>query len=306
MSDSDDLINKLTNDVPTDGKFDFSSSSSSEDDFNALLDNFIQSELANIEEEKETTRIMLDEPKPEPIPETASDEDVADALDLSEQKLYMAYRNYVESIEAIAREHELRVPTFHIKAQTLYPKYTPGLGNLISIDVLQGWDTMFDAFPKDIVKIQPHASDEELLDFAEQHTDENLQMAVVSYVEILFEIEGCEISYEKRMLEFEHKRIEQEIIEEHRRRAARARKYIEALEKKKFPINAEKLINGYFKVASKDPEGSFEALTNNPAIFAPIEVNKIKPKFFGLIKPSPRSGIIINKKIGEFLKKFKA
>ena len=58
-------------------------------------------------------------------------------------------------------------------------------------------------FPNDIVKIQPHASDEELLDFAEQHTDENLQMAVVSYVEILFEIEGCEISYEKRMLEFE-------------------------------------------------------------------------------------------------------
>ena len=146
MSESDDLINKLTDDIPTDGKFDFSSSSSSEDDFNALLDNFIQSELANIEEEKETTRIMLDEPKPEPIPETASDEEVADSLDLSEQKLYMAYRNYVESIEAIAREHELRVPTFHIKAQTLYPKYTPGLGNLISIDVLQGWDTMFDAF----------------------------------------------------------------------------------------------------------------------------------------------------------------
>ena len=108
MSDSDDLINKLTNDIP-DGKFNFSASSSSEDDFNTLLDNFIQSELANIEEEKETTRIMLDEPKPEPIPATASDEEVADSLDLSEQKLYMAYRNYVESIEAIAREHDLRV-----------------------------------------------------------------------------------------------------------------------------------------------------------------------------------------------------
>ena len=275
-------------------------------DFDALLDNFIQSELANIEDEKENTRLLLDEPKPDPLPKDISDEEVADALDLSEQKLYTAYRNYVDSIEAIANQSNLTSPTFHIKAQVLYPKYTPGLGNLISMDVLQGWDLMFEAFPDDIIKIKPNSSDEELLDFAEQLSDENLQMAIVSYVEILFEIEGCEISYEKRMLEFEHRRIEEEILEEHRRRAARARKYIDAIERQKFPINAERLITSYFKVASKDPDGSFEALTTNPAIFAPIEIDKIKPSFFGLIKPSPRSGMIYNHKIGEFLKKLKA
>ena len=49
-------------------------------------------------------------------------------------------------------------------------------------------------------------------------------MAVVSYVEILFEIEGCEIAYEKRLLEYEHRKIEEEIIEEHRKRGERARK----------------------------------------------------------------------------------
>ena len=98
---------------------------------------------------------------------------------------------------------------------------------------------------------------------------------------------------------------EEEIMEEHRKRAAIARKYIEAIEKKKFPINAERLINGYFKVAAKDPDGSFEALTTKPAIFAPIEIDKIKPSFFGMIKPTPRTGMIYNRKIGEFLKKLK-
>ena len=107
-------------------------------------------------------------------------------------------------------------------------------------------------------------------------------------------------------MEFEHNKIEQEIIEEHKRRAERARRYIKAIEKKRFPINAERLITNYFRVASKDPKGSFEALTNNPAIFAPIEIDKIKPKFFGLIKPSPRSGLMFNYKIGKFLKKLKA
>ncbi|MBR1649360.1 MAG: hypothetical protein IJ689_07180 [Alphaproteobacteria bacterium] len=300
MSESDDIISKLTDDVPS-GNVDIAG----KDDFNALLDDFIQSELANIEEEKETTRVMLEEPEPSPIKPNASDKEVADSLDLSEQKLYTAYRNYVEAIAMIADDHNLKTPTFHIKAQVLYPRYTPGLGNLISIDVLQGWDLMFEAFPEDIIRIQPNASDEELLDFAEQHSDENLQMAVVSYVEILFEIEGCEIAYEKRLLEYEHRKIEQEIIEEHRRRAERAQKYIKAIEKKDFPINAEKLVTNYFKVSSKDPDGSFEALTTNPAIFAPIEVGKIKPKFFGMIKPGPRSGMIANRKIGEFLKKLK-
>ena len=304
MSKNENIIDELTSDISSDTTFQFDTHDD-KDDFSALLDNFIKSELANIEEEKENTRILLEEPQPEPLPQNASDEQVANSLNLSEQKLYTAYRNFVESIEAITKEQQLSAPTFHIKAQVLYPKYTPGLGNLITIDVLQGWDLMFEAFPNDIAKIKPNASDEELLDFAEQHSNENLQMAVVSYVEILFEIEGCEIAYEKRLLEFEHRKIEEEIMEEHRKRAAIARKYIEAIEKKKFPINAERLINGYFKVAAKDPDGSFEALTTNPAIFAPIEIDKIKPSFFGMIKPTPRTGMIYNRKIGEFLKKLK-
>ena len=97
--DSEDIIKKLTEDVP-DGKATFPADE--DDEFNLLLDNFIQSELKNIEEEKNNTRIMLEEPEPQPIKQNASDDEVADALELAEQKLYTAYRNYVDSIQAIA------------------------------------------------------------------------------------------------------------------------------------------------------------------------------------------------------------
>ena len=85
--DSEDIIKKLTEDVP-DGKATFPADE--DDEFNLLLDNFIQSELKNIEEEKNNTRIMLEEPEPQPIKQNASDDEVADALELAEQKLYTA------------------------------------------------------------------------------------------------------------------------------------------------------------------------------------------------------------------------
>ena len=67
--DSEDIIKKLTEDVP-DGKATFPADE--DDEFNLLLDNFIQSELKNIEEEKNNTRIMLEEPEPQPIKQNAN------------------------------------------------------------------------------------------------------------------------------------------------------------------------------------------------------------------------------------------
>jgi hypothetical protein len=86
----------------------------------------------------------------------------------------------------------------------------------------------------------------------------------------------------------------------------RAKKYIDAIKKKEFPIDAERLVNNYFRLSNKDPEGSFKALVNNPATYAPIDFSKIKARFFGLIKVKPQDGIRINRKIGDFLKKLKA
>ena len=55
----------------------------------------------------------------------------------------------------------------------------------------------------------------------------------------------------------------------------------------------------------KDADGSFEALVKNPAMFSPIQMEKIKPKFFGLIKVTPEDGVKANQKIGAYVKKLK-
>jgi hypothetical protein len=81
---------------------------------------------------------------------------------------------------------------------------------------------------------------------------------------------------------------------------------VEAIQKRNFPIDAERLVSNYFRVAQKDFDGAYKALTTNPAIFAPIDFSKIKPKLFGLIKVTPKDGIRLNIEIGKFLKKLKA
>ncbi|MBP5698828.1 MAG: hypothetical protein J6W96_04820, partial [Alphaproteobacteria bacterium] len=85
----------------------------------------------------------------------------------------------------------------------------------------------------------------------------------------------------------------------------RKKLFIKKLKEKNFPIDVDRLINNYFRVAQKDPDGSFEALTKNPATFSPIQVEKIPPKFFGLIKVTPEDGIKANQKIGKFIKNLK-
>ena len=74
------------------------------------------------------------------------------------------------------------------------------------------------------------------------------------------------------------------MYEEHQARVERSQRYIEAIRKKEFPIDAERLVKNFFKTSNKDAEGAYKMLTNNPATFAPIEINKIKPRLFGLIK----------------------
>lgn len=125
-------------------------------------------------------------------------------------------------------------------------------------------------------------------------------------MEILIEIEGCELNYAERKLKAERRKIERQMYEEHQARVERSQRYIEAIRKKEFPIDAERLVKNFFKTSNKDAEGAYKMLTNNPATFAPIEINKIKPRLFGLIKVTPQDGIRVNREIGDFIKKLKA
>ena len=95
------------------------------------------------------------------------------------------------------------------------------------------------------------------------------------------------------------------IYEEEIKRKEKIRLYIQALKEQNFPIDAELLVNNFFKTVRKDPEGAKKMLEVNPATFAPIQVEKLPNKFFGLIKAKPEDGKKVNKKLGKFLKNLK-
>ena len=154
-------------------------------------------------------------------------------------------------------------------------------------------------------RLSKNATDEEYLVFAESLTDTDMQLAIISYVEILINLEICEVKYEQLKEIAVKNRIKKELYEEYLMLQERKNLFIEKLKEQKFPINVDKLINNYFNAAQKDSKGAFAALTKNPAMFSPIEFDKIKPKFFGLIKVTPEDGIKYNQKIGTFIKKLK-
>lgn len=227
-------------------------------------------------------------------------------LGMDEKELAQAYENFLTAVTAIANIREIDLPEFLFHKQMLYPNYKPSIGRKITRDTLECWDIMLQAFPDKLSTIKPNASDEEFLNFAEGLSDQNLQLAIISYVEILIDIENCEISYEEKRLKAQRRRIERELYEEYQRRQERKQRFIEAVARKEFPVDAERLINNYFKTALRDAEGAYDALTKNPAVYAPIENDKIKPRLFGLIKPTPKDGIRENYRLGKFLKYLKA
>ena len=275
-----------------------------DEEFQKLLSDFISSELKEVEAEPEEQNAAFVErlKADKSIPEM----EFLDSLKPDEKNLFNAYMGLQNSIYTIADELEVEVPQFNVSPRMLFPNYKPSIGKIITKDIISVWNIIIKGYPDQIKNLKPTSSDEDLLNFAEACDNTSLTLAIISYVETIIEIEGCEISYQEKLLKHQRRQIEKAIREEHQRRQERIRNFIAALEKKRFPVNAERLVTNYFKTAKKDAEGAFKALTTNPAVFAPIEAEKIKPRFFGLIKPKPQDGFKINKIIGKFLKSMKA
>lgn len=275
----------------------------SDDDFDSLLRSFIESEP---EEEASAPEDEIDiEPAEEKQATTVRRGLSQLNLGNDENELAQAYANFIDAIDSIAANNEIALPEFFFEPENLVPNYKPSSGRKIVADAMLCWDILFKAYPDKLTALNPSASDEEFLNFAESASDQNLQLAIISYVEILIDIENCELSYEEKRLKAQRRRIERQLYEEYQRRQEIRKKFIEEITKKRFPVDAERLVNNYFKTAAKDVEGAFKALTTNPAVYAPIEISKIKPRFFGLVKVSPKDGIRENHRLGEFLKKLK-
>lgn len=277
-------------------------SDADDDEFEQLLDSFINADKEHDLDDTPASDIKASEPAVKPTVRQ-----ILSGIELGndENELAQAYANFLDAVGGIAATREILLPQFIFKPQMLVPNYKPSTGKKIVSDASLGWDVMLQAFPEKLSMLKPNASDEEFLNFAEGLSDQNLQLAIISYVEILIDIENCEISYEEKRLKAQRRRIERELYEEYQRRRERKFKFIQAIQQREFPVDAERLINNYFKTASKDAEGAYNALTKNPAMYAPIETGKIKPRFFGLIKVTPMDGIRENSRLGRFLKHLK-
>lgn len=226
-------------------------------------------------------------------------------LGTDESELAQAFINFQSSVNKLAVANLNKTFLCNFRIDYLYPNYKPSRGQMLSDDLVAGWKLLCQMFPDTVGTFSPTSSDEEFLNFAEKLKNQDLQLAVISYVEILIDIESCELSYLAKLNQYQEKHIKRIMYEEYLARKERQQRFVDALKKKDFPVDAEKLIANYFRVAQKDQDGAFKALTTNPAIFAPIDFSKIKPRFFGLIKVTPKDGIRINLEIGNFLKKLK-
>ena len=279
------------------------------DDFEKMLSDFIAKEFDEGAEDaqEELNELADNQNTNEEINESlsAGEDQPQSNLGEHEYSLFRAYKNFMYAISMLCEDNNIEVPPLHLSERKLLPHYKKRAGTAVSQDILHGWEIMMNFFPNEIKNINPESTDDQLLDFAEQCENENLQLAVISYVETMIELEGCEIDYESRKLKYERKKLEKEIYEAHQRHIERSRRYIAAIQARHFPIDAERLVNNYFRLSNKDPEGSFKALTTNPATFAPIDFSKMKDRFFGLIKVKPQDGIRINQQIGAFLKRLK-
>ena len=93
------------------------------------------------------------------------------------------------------------------------------------------------------------------------------------------------------------------VIEEGER--ALKQRFIQAIERRRFPVNARKLINNYFNLSRKEPDKAYHTLITNPLYFSPIQMERLPKKFFGLVKPGPKDAAAVNKRLASYLKSLK-
>ena len=280
----------------------------------AGLDNFVSGSSPVPESGGLDSMVTLSESTPNaggldgmitPVMEQNTNTSTSSGLKEEERELAQKIKNFQDSMSVISMKKNLKNPTTDYVPEMLIPNYKPSIGKKIAEYLLASWDIINKYAPEDMKRLPPDADDEGYLSFAETLNDADLQLAIISYVEILIDIEICEVSYEQKKEIMIKNRIKKELYEEYMALQERKKLFIAKLKEKNFPIDVEKLMNNYFRAAKKDPDSSFEALTKNPAMFAPIQMEKIKPKFFGLIKVTPEDGIKANQKIGSFIKKLK-
>lgn len=145
----------------------------------------------------------------------------------------------------------------------------------------------------------------ELKRIENQETLSTAQQILIAYLTIMVDMQIIQEKLNVLDIENESDQIVGDIkgMEEEEREMKQ--NFIDAIERKHFPVDAKKLINNYFTLAKKDPDKAYETLITNPLFFSPIQLERLPKKFFGLVKPSPKDAIAVNKRLASFLKNLK-
>ena len=128
---------------------------------------------------------------------------------------------------------------------------------------------------------------------------------ILAYLSVMIDMVKVKTRMDMQDIDDEMEEIVDEIKEMEEEEKDVKDKIVAMIERKHFPVDARKLVNNYFNLARKDPDKAFETLTTNPLFFSPIQLDLLPKKLFGLVKPSAKDAMAINKQMASFFKKLK-
>lgn len=137
------------------------------------------------------------------------------ALGSDESELAQAFLNFYNSVNKLSNTLLKQPYECNFEVDDLYPNYKPSTGQILSNDLVHGWVLLVGMFPNELGKFSPSSSDEEFLNLAEKISNSDLQLAIISYVEILIDIESCELSYQAKLIQHQEKYIKRLMYEEY-------------------------------------------------------------------------------------------
>ena len=147
--------------------------------------------------------------------------------------------------------------------------------------------------------------EEELDRIEDQGTTTKADQIILAYLSFMIDMYKIRRKMEMKDVDDEINEIVDDIKELDNENNDIKKRFVNAIKQKKFPVDAEKLVTNYFNLAKKDPDKAYETLVTNPLFFSPILFEKMPKKFFGLIKPSAKDAIAVNKQLAAFFKRLK-
>lgn len=132
--------------------------------------------------------------------------------------------------------------------------------------------------------------------------DDFWRRLLVKYAEAVHAREWSELQDEKKVIVEQVSSLSEKVASYRQERKEIIKAFAAAVEKEKFPVNAQKLFVNYLNMADKNPKEAWSVLTTNPAYFSPMNTTDAA----GKVVLSASEAKSQNEKLAQFLKKLKA